>query len=486
MAYFVVSDVPDVVAQGLEGITILSPTEYLDGNALVGHRSIKILNLCQTYGYQSLGYYVSLLAEARGHRPLPVTSTMMDFKLPGLAREDAQDFDRVIQEGFQGTEGQTTLELTLCFGKTDQKTHSKIGSLLFQLYPMPIQKAVFQRKGRWQLQSLKPVPWKDLTVAEKELFHKALEGFVAGDSKPKSTYKRKQYDLAILVNPDDPNPPSDAAALAKFEKAAERVGFNTEFITKADFGRIYHFDALFIRETTNVNHHTFRFARRAEYERIPVIDDPTSILRCTNKVYLKELLDANKIPTPKSVIFQKGTAQAALQDFAFPFVLKQPDGAFSKGVKKVTDPDSLQKELKTFFQHTELLIAQEFMPTDYDWRVGVLGGRILYVCKYYMARGHWQIVDWKADANDRNGRAETLPTFMAPQALLATALKATKLIGNGLYGVDIKERKGKFYVIEVNDNPSIDAGIEDQVEKRALYEGVIQHLMDQVLTIKKK
>ena len=101
------------------------------------------------------------------------------------------------------------------------------------------------------------------------------------------------YDLAILVNPDDKVPPSDAKALQKFLKAADRVGFNAEFITKTDIGRITQYDALFIRETTNVNHHSFRFARKAEYERIAVIDDPNSILNCTNKVYLNELLETN-------------------------------------------------------------------------------------------------------------------------------------------------------------------------------------------------
>ena len=55
---------------------------------------------------------------------------------------------------------------------------------------------------------------------------------------------------------------------------------------RRDFGRIAEFDALFIRETTNVNHHLYRFARRAASEGLVVIDDPDSILRCTNKIYL--------------------------------------------------------------------------------------------------------------------------------------------------------------------------------------------------------
>ena len=45
--------------------------------------------------------------------------------------------------------------------------------------------------------------------------------------------------------------------------------------------------------------------------------------------------------------------------------------------------------------------------------------------------------------------------------MLDAALKACKTVGKGLYGVDVKEHLGKAYVLEVNDNPSIDHKVED-------------------------
>ena len=48
-----------------------------------------------------------------------------------------------------------------------------------------------------------------------------------------------------------------------------------------------------------------------------------------------------------------------------------------------------------------------------------------------------------------------------------------ELIGRGLYGVDIKEVEDRCYMIEVNDNPNIDAGNEDQVLGDALYREVM-------------
>ena len=57
--------------------------------------------------------------------------------------------------------------------------------------------------------------------------------------------------------------------------------------------------------------------------------------------------------------------------------------------------------------------------------------------------------------------------------ILNGALKAAKLIGNGLYGVDLKQNARGIYVMEINDNPNIDAGVEDQYLGKELYRTII-------------
>jgi glutathione synthase/RimK-type ligase-like ATP-grasp enzyme len=57
------------------------------------------------------------------------------------------------------------------------------------------------------------------------------------------------------------------------------------------------------------------------------------------------------------------------------------------------------------------------------------------------------------------------------------ALKATALIGNGLYGVDLKLAGKRPVVIEVNDNPSIDSGVEDGYLGEKLYLQVMQEFL---------
>src|SRR5262249_47839261 len=96
--------------------------------------------------------------------------------------------------------------------------------------------------------------------------------------------------IAILYDDDEPDPPSNAAALQKFIGAAEALGMRAEIIGRDDIDRLPQFDGLFIRDTTNVDHYTYQFSRRAAAEGLVVVDDPESILKCMNKVYLTELL----------------------------------------------------------------------------------------------------------------------------------------------------------------------------------------------------
>src|SRR4029450_8339809 len=68
-----------------EGAEIVSARDYLVGGTWAERRGLRVYNLCRTYGYQTLGYYVSLLAAAGGHRPVPTVETLQDLRLsPGL------------------------------------------------------------------------------------------------------------------------------------------------------------------------------------------------------------------------------------------------------------------------------------------------------------------------------------------------------------------------------------------------------------------
>jgi glutathione synthase/RimK-type ligase-like ATP-grasp enzyme len=126
------------------------------------------------------------------------------------------------------------------------------------------------------------------------------------------------------------------------------------------------------------------------------------------------------------------------------------------------------------FEQSDLAIVQEWLPTGFDWRIGVLNREALYVCKYHMARGHWQIISGRPGRR-RYGKVEAVALEDAPARAVELGVKAASLVGDGLYGVDVKEIDGKFRIIEINDNPSIDAGYEDTILGDQLYLAIMQY-----------
>src|SRR5205814_881318 len=110
--------------------------------------------------------------------------------------------------------------------------------------------------------------------------------FVTGQRRPRTGGADGDLPVvAILRDEREVDRPSNDAALQKFVAAAPSVGLRGVIVGPDVLDRISEFDALFIRTTTNVGHYTYEFARRAAALGLPVMDDPDSILKCTNKVY---------------------------------------------------------------------------------------------------------------------------------------------------------------------------------------------------------
>lgn len=464
-----------------EGVETIDPGDYLSSPNGRSPRGARIYNLCRSYSYQSLGYYVSLLAEARGQRAVPDVVTIQDLRGSAAVRLIPQHLEDLIQKSLHSLTADKFV-LSVYFGENVAKKHARLAKELYGLFQAPLLRFKFARGSKWRLRSASAIGLNDVPKNHREFVAEAAQRHFTRRSGVRTKRQSARYDMAILHNPEEGDlAPSDEAALKKIVKAAAKEGIAAELILREDAGRLLEFDALFIRETTAVNHHTYRMARRAQAAGMVVIDDPLSILRCTNKVYLAELLNRAKIPTPRTIVVHRENADQVTEQLAFPCVLKRPDSAFSQGVIKVSSVNEMRQRLAEFFSDSELLIAQQYMRTDFDWRIGILDQRAIFACKYHMARGHWQIADHGAKgAKPKFGKCETLPVETAPRKAVAVALKAANLIGNGLYGVDVKESDGAFYVIEVNDNPNLDSGVEDAVLRDELYRRIAESFIRRI------
>ena len=458
----------------IPGIDVVPARVYLTDPAWTKERALRVINLCRSYRYQSEGYYVSLLAAARRHRPFPDLRTVLDMKSRHFARTVDEELDAVIQKSLHDIEA-AEFELSVYFGKNLAQRHTRLAHRLFSQFPTPLQRAHFRRdKKRWRMTSVSPIAFRDVPEAHREFVATAARDYLGRASAPVRARRTAFYDLAILCDPNEDPAPSDPVALGRFERAARAAGFDVERIQRDDFARLPEFDALLIRETTSVDHHTFRFAQRAEAEGMVVIDDPTSILRCTNKVFQTEALTQRGVPIPKTWISDRIDIDHVEQSLGFPCVLKFPDSSFSQGVVKCKDRAELETQAARILAESDLLVVQEYMPTDFDWRIGLFDGEPLYACRYLMANGHWQVIQRTNAGSFRYGRVEPVPLSEAPANVVKIATRAAAAIGEGLYGVDVKVAGKRVVVTEVNDNPNIDAGCEDAILKGELYDKIIR------------
>lgn len=458
----------------LPDVSVVPARDYLTDPAYGRQRGLQVFNLCKSYRYQSLGYYVSLLAEARGHKPLPGIGAIEDLQSQDLVPLLTAELNGQIQRSL-GRIRADDFMLSIYFGRNVAARHDALARQLFELLQAPLLQAQFvRRNGHWQVKGARPIAASEIPAAHRAFVMEAAQAYFAGRWPRPRRRQTARCTLAILRDADNTQPASNAAAIRKFERIARGMGIATECIGRGDLARLAQFDGLFIRDNTFINHYTYRFSRRAAAVGLVVIDDPDSILRCNNKVYLAELLARHKLPAPRTLLVHRGNVGDIEATLGLPCVLKQPDSCLSLGVVKAETAEELARLVDGLLEKSDLIVAQEYLPTAFDWRVGILDRRPLFVCQYHMAPGHWQII--RHDAG--HGHYEEGPTVAlaleeAPPEVVRTALRAANLIGDGFYGVDIKQVGQRCYVIEVNDNPNVDAGNEDSVLGDELYRRVL-------------
>ncbi|MDH5805276.1 MAG: RimK family protein, partial [Gemmatimonadota bacterium] len=367
----------------ISGVDVVTAKEYLTDPEFANLKRAGVHNLCRTYGFQGMGYYVSLLAAARGHRPLPSVRTIQALRQSPIVRILSDDLEEEMRRALHSLKT-PRFEVSIYFGRNMAKKYDRLSRAIFNQFPAPFLRAIFEHDGDdWYLKAVRLIAANDIPDNHRRFVLTSAAEFFAKRPSVKKP-KEYRYHMAILWSEDMIDPPSHEGAIKKFIRAARSFDIGAQVIGVDDYARIAEYDALFIRQTTAVDHHTFRFAERAAVEGLVVVDDPESIIRCTNKVYQTELFFRHSIPHPKTLVVHTGNVDAVISTTGLPCVLKAPDSYFSKGVTRVENEADLKKKLAELFKGSDLVVAQEYIPTEFDWRVGVLGGKALFACKYHM------------------------------------------------------------------------------------------------------
>jgi len=285
--------------------------------------------------------------------------------------------------------------------------------------------------------------------------------------------------LGIFVDRKTMSNSEQLNALIRCRDVAENLGHEVDFLFPVDINKIPKMDALFIRARTDPMNVTYVAARMASFHNIPVIDDPQSIQICGDKINMYSHLIKKQVALPKTVFLSKQDLSVECVTHLFdtlgtPLILKEPSTSFSLRVERVTDIAGFFRVARRFNRLSDWIVVQQYIESKYDWRVGVLDGKLLYICKYTIPS-----VTFKIQASV-NGHivycgVESVPPEAVPPHVIQLGIDAANAIGHGLYGVDIKNNNGDAYVIEVNDNPSIESGEDDCYPR--VFEQIVNHLL---------
>lgn len=287
-------------------------------------------------------------------------------------------------------------------------------------------------------------------------------------------------DIAVFIERYTVARSEEMGALMRFSQVAQRLGHRLDVLFRPDMYKIHEYDAVFIRALTDPLNSAYVAARTAELHGIRVIDDPDSIIICCDKVHMYGRLQRAGVPMPDTVFLRPADITARrgselLRELGSPLVLKAANSSFSMYVDRVADPEEFARVGRRYLRRADLVVAQRFVRSDFDWRVGILAGEPLFVCRYMIPKRRWKVLTYSEDGRAISGDIQSVPLAAADPRLLEMACCAAAATGRGLYGVDLKQVGDDYIVIEVNDNPTIAAGEED-VNAPQVYERVIRYL----------
>ena len=143
-------------------------------------RQVRVYNLCDSYEYQTAGYYVSLLAAARGHRTMPGVATIQDVKSRSLLRAD-DELEEIVERSLHTIKSKR-FELSIYFGCNVAERHADLSRALFNLFPMPLMRATFAKSsttGLWRLRSITPIPVGEIPTSHGAFLRQVIENHFA-------------------------------------------------------------------------------------------------------------------------------------------------------------------------------------------------------------------------------------------------------------------------------------------------------------------
>src|SRR5690606_35623285 len=157
-------------------------------------------------------YYVSLVADARGHRVLPAVETLEEVSEPfGLVRvlreAGIPTLDVSEMKSWKPAEqGDDVAEVLAVFGEADEPEFQSAVAAAYRAWPIPVMRLRFARKGgEWWVANAEPVPLKRMSPAARgQLIASLKDGGGIGVKGVVAPIEIKRASIAVLFDESDP------------------------------------------------------------------------------------------------------------------------------------------------------------------------------------------------------------------------------------------------------------------------------------------
>ena len=158
-----------------------------------------------------------------------------------------------------------------------------------------------------------------------------------------------------------------------------------------------------------------------------------------DKIKQTALFSILEIPHPRTRVFYGKRQKSFITNhFKFPFIAKIPKGsAMGRGVYLISNKD----ELDNYCAQTHVAYIQEYLHSDRDIRVVIIGNRVVHA--------YWRVA-CKGEFRSNVAAGATILIEPVPEKVLDIAFNTAAACGWDDVGIDILEYRGDYYVLEAN------------------------------------
>ncbi|MDI1477378.1 RimK family alpha-L-glutamate ligase [Polyangium sp. y55x31] len=213
------------------------------------------------------------------------------------------------------------------------------------------------------------------------------------------------------------------------------------------------FDLVIPRIGASITNYGLAVVRQFDLMGVPVLNSAVSIARSRDKLRALQLLNRKNIDVPATICARSPAGvDSALALVGCPAIVKLQQGTQGIGTMIAETPQAVHSLLETLWAMGQDIVLQEYVRESKgrDIRIIVVGGKVVASMRRVAKPGEFRSNLHRGGKGDK---VKLLPAYRN------AAIRAVKVMGLEVAGVDMLESKKKPKILEINSSPGLE-GVE--------------------------